>query len=552
MTDWFVLVETATESLAIAEAITPAFVKQLLADYSVRETAPDKVSMAARAIPAPRSARNDRSHKLAYLVSAQLSIALIGPRTSPLSSVQLSKVWRTVIGSLRKVLDVRAEQERITALAAVKSKRGFKPYTMDNFHNMDWTTVQNPLPIHDLVRRPVAMPVDIPTTNAVFAGIFADLSSDKSESSDAERGKIFADGRLDMCKQVVGPPFIGELMTALRGNTHVRHFLLGNNVAGTPGVNAISEYIRWSASAGAAAALTVSTPLHTWYLAGNEIDGAGMSVLTDAMLTNSEVRYVWLKRNPIGSTDGANALARLVKHTSLRLLDLQETGLLDTGLEILCEGLRDNKTLRTLYLDGCGIRNIAPLAAILNTTNIRNLYLSVNAFRDEGCVALAAALRENCTLKRLAVSSVGMGVVGCKAICEAVAAHPRLILLDLGFYRTTIVLHELPNHLTDASAPYIATLLRTSPLLRSFSVKCCALTPVGMNIITDAIEANPHLISWNVRQHDWCYGGKMGKRLSQLRDTHRAAVVGHKYLDEQCLRNPHAVKHIRSIYRGKM
>lgn len=545
VTEWNELIRRVTESRDCFDEVVSKFVKQILMDLAYAETEPHNVSRAAEAVPRQRTARNDAAHKIAYAISEQLSLATIGERTAPLSRVQLGKVWSNTIGRLRKILDKRDRDMELLALERARKKRGWKLRTLTNYYDIDWASLPNPWPVHELVSHPVAMPVDVPESPAVFADIFRDLESNAVESHTAERGKIFEDGRLDMCKQVVGPPHIGALMKSLRSNSHVEHFLLGNNVSGKRGTDAISDYIRTKPA---------HSHIKTWYLAGNEIDGHGMTNLADAMLTDPDVRYVWLKRNPIGPGEGARALARLVaEHPGLRLLDLQETGLLDEGLEILCEGLRGNKTLRTLYLDGSGIRlhGIRALADVLNTTNIRNLYLSVNAFRDEGCLALAEALRKNTTLKRLSLSSVGMGPVGCKAVCEALADHPRLFLLDLGFYRTTIVLRELPNNLTDESAPFVAELLRKNKRLESFSVKCCYFTPAGMSVIADAMAESPNLIAWNVRQFDWCYTGGLGNRISEMREKHRAGREG-KHLNEFNMRNPHAVLHIRSVYRGKM
>lgn len=540
-TTWSTLVESTNADSSLLETTVAKFGKQILADLAALEASePHKITRAADFVSRPRTSRTFPNMVIDYL-----STALVGPRTSPLSRIQQNKMYTNTICKLHRALETRDKQMELLALERAKTRRGWKLRTLTNYYDIDWSTLPNPWPIHELVLRPVAMPVEIPGA-AVFKDIFADLASDATSSTMAERGKIFEDGRLDMCKQVVGPPHISTLMRSLRGNTHIEHFLLGNNVSGTAGVDAISEYIRTKPA---------HSHIKTWYLAGNEIDGAGMSKLVDAMLRDTDMKYLWLKRNPIGSEEGADALARLVAgHSTLRLLDLQESGILDAGLIKLCEGLRGNRTLRTLYLDGCGIRSsgIAALAAVLNTTQIRNLYLSVNAFRDEGCLALAAALRSNKTLKRLSLSSVGMGPAGCKAICEALHNHPTLFLLDLGFYRTTIVLRELPNHLTDEAAPYVADLLRCGRL-ESFSVKCCYMTPAGMEIISEGMAACPSLIAWNVRQFDWCYSGALGNKIAAMRDDHRAGFSGNpKHLNDFNMRNPHCVEYIRSVYRGKM
>lgn len=46
-----------------------------------------------------------------------------------------------------------------------------------------------------------------------------------------EKGVIYADRRLDLCKMVLGPLNINDLMDSLDGNTFIKHFLLGSKFA---------------------------------------------------------------------------------------------------------------------------------------------------------------------------------------------------------------------------------------------------------------------------------------------------------------------------------
>ena len=57
------------------------------------------------------------------------------------------------------------------------------------------------------------------------------------------RGALYTDGRLDMCKQVVGPSHIEMLMNSLSKNTTINHFLLGNNIIDTIGAKSIANFI---------------------------------------------------------------------------------------------------------------------------------------------------------------------------------------------------------------------------------------------------------------------------------------------------------------------
>lgn len=58
-----------------------------------------------------------------------------------------------------------------------------------------------------------------------------------------EKGVLYADGRIDLCKMVTGPRNIGDLMESLKSNTSSKHFLLGNNITGPTGGKEISRFI---------------------------------------------------------------------------------------------------------------------------------------------------------------------------------------------------------------------------------------------------------------------------------------------------------------------
>lgn len=58
-----------------------------------------------------------------------------------------------------------------------------------------------------------------------------------------EKGVLYSDGRIDLCKMVTGPRNIGDLMESLKTNEFSKHFLLGNNIVGPTGVEAIASFI---------------------------------------------------------------------------------------------------------------------------------------------------------------------------------------------------------------------------------------------------------------------------------------------------------------------
>ncbi|UNI17535.1 hypothetical protein JDV02_003869 [Purpureocillium takamizusanense] len=302
------------------------------------------------------------------------------------------------------------------------------------------------------------------------------------------RGVVYADGRMDLCKMVVGPDHIGRLMDSLRGNAFVRHFLLGNNIVGPAGARAIAAFIE-----------ELPRRMETWYLAGNCIDGAGFTALVDAMTRSPAVTNVWLKRNPLGA-HAADDVFRLVTQTpNLRTLDLDQTELGDAGVARLFARLAAHPgpplPLRNLYLNGNGIAadGARALAGFLASPccPLSSLYLSCNPLGDAGVEALAAALPAARHLTRLLLQSVGVGTRGAVALCRAVTACPGLRTLDLGQAYATEDLAQAYNYIDDGAVPAIRAMLITGAGLEYFSLGHCAVSHAALDELSCAIAACP-------------------------------------------------------------
>ena len=249
-------------------------------------------------------------------------------------------------------------------------------------------------------------------------------------SLEFEKGVLYSDRRLDLCKMVVGPPSIRALMDSLKTNTFVKHFLLGNNIIGPQGAKCIADFLK-----------EFPNRMDTWYLAGNCIDTASFKVLVDEWIKSAAVTNIWLKRNPLG-TGSADDVFRLVAHTpNLRTLDLDQTEFGDAGVAKLFTQLAQHKPeqplpLRHIYLNavGIGVKGAKAIAEYLATPHCKldALYASNNPFGDEGVIALAEGLKKNKSLTRLSLTSVGISDNGTISLCEALLQHPTLATLDLG------------------------------------------------------------------------------------------------------------------------
>ncbi|KAL7928757.1 hypothetical protein V8C35DRAFT_317226 [Trichoderma chlorosporum] len=309
------------------------------------------------------------------------------------------------------------------------------------------------------------------------------------------KGVVYEDGRMDLCKMVVGPDHIGRLMDSLRTNTHVRHFLLGNNIIGPAGVQAISRFIT-----------EFPERMETWYLAGNCIQGGeSFKALVDALVKSPVVSNVWLKRNPLGP-DAAGDVYRLITETkNLQTLDLDQTELGNRGIADLFNRLAayippngGKLPLQHIYMNGLGIstEGAAAVGKFLASPHSRvtSIYMSCNPLGDEGVRALAAALPKAPYLARLFVQSVGVSTQGAVALCEALTGHVGIESLDIGQAYATEDLGQAYNYVEDDAIPAMAQLLMSTPQLQYFNLGHCATTPPGLLKLTPAILENPSIL----------------------------------------------------------
>lgn len=124
--------------------------------------------------------------------------------------------------------------------------------------------------------------------------------------------------------------------------------------------------------------------------------------------------------------------------------------------------------------------------------------MSNNPLGDEGAANLALMLKNNCTLKRLSLRSVGLSDDGAKILTSSLQNHSKLTLLDLGQSFAAQDLGQAYNYLTDDSAASIATFLTSCQTLECLNVGSCAMTHKGMSIILQEASNHPSLLQLNI------------------------------------------------------
>ncbi len=302
------------------------------------------------------------------------------------------------------------------------------------------------------VENPAALPVSIPAA-AVFRPVIDALASLRAPPPAAlrfERGTLFPDGRMDMCKQVAQPAF-EDLCAAVRAGGAVRHFLLGNNLA-----------FEGDAGAARVAALTglmaSDPPIATWYLAGNAMGPDAARAVAGALEGATHARHVWLKMNPLRAAGAAHFGRLAARNPHIETLDLFNTGLGDAGVAALLAAVEGGAAgLRHLYLDinGIGAAAADGLAGLLGALKgLESLFLSVNRLGDAGALRLCAAMAAGAAprLRRLGLGSVGATDAALGPLAAAAAAAPALVSVELGVYKSTRFFGEEANRIARPAA----------------------------------------------------------------------------------------------------
>ncbi|KAF4345309.1 hypothetical protein FBEOM_811 [Fusarium beomiforme] len=314
------------------------------------------------------------------------------------------------------------------------------------------------------------------------------------KGAEFRKGVVYDDGRMDLCKMVVGPDHIGKLMDSLRPNEFVRHFLLGNNIIGPVGAHEIANFIH-----------DLPGRIDTWYLAGNCIDGPSFKILVDAMIKSEAITNIWLKRNPLGS-DASNDVYRLITGIqNLRTLDVDQTQLGDRGVADLFNRLAGHEMpkgeklpLKHIYINGNGISTEGAKAIgkflVSPHCGLTSLYLSSNPLGDDGAEALAQALPQAPYLTRLLLQSIGVSTKGAVALCKAATGHQSLEVFDLGQAYATQDLGQAYNYIEDDAVTAIQDLILTKSHLSYLNFGHMAVTPPTINLISEAVLKSPTLV----------------------------------------------------------
>uniref|UniRef100_A0A8C1WN48 NACHT domain-containing protein n=1 Tax=Cyprinus carpio TaxID=7962 RepID=A0A8C1WN48_CYPCA len=204
------------------------------------------------------------------------------------------------------------------------------------------------------------------------------------------------------------------LASALRSNpSHLRQLDLTGNKLGDS-VNLFSDVLQ-----------NLHCKLERLWLSDCGITDEGCGALTSALRSNpSHLRQLSLSGNKVGDS-GVTLLSAVLEdpHCKLEILWLCNCGITDEGCAALASALRSNLShLRKLNLTGNKVGDsVNLLSAVLEDPHckLERLWLSNCGVTDEGCAALASALRSNPShLRELDLSENKLGKSGVKSLSE--------------------------------------------------------------------------------------------------------------------------------------
>lgn len=539
------------------------FLDKLKQDESyLEENQYDKISDCA--LFAPRHSTNLNSSKnkirLAYYAAKKCFIDT-GRVTEQLHA---NIHYQRLVATLSKKYVEEKQKE-----AAIKAE--YKTDRILEHQRTNWCCLRK-REITKSIGKPEAMPVDIAPKEELL-DFFTHLANDKSiEFQQFKRGTVYPDGRMDLCKQVVGPIWIGDLMDSLKTNTKIEHFLLGNNITNTEGGKAIGKFL--------------SEPhachIKTWYLAGSDFNSEAIKYISEGLKNDIDCEALWLKRNPIYA-EGVFHIAELLKTNKfIKILDLHNCGiglketaydainpyenhLTTKGIEILFGALKTNSILRHLYLDANALdeKSIPFIADYfrfkthIKEKGLTSVWIDMNKIGDDGIKMLCESLTDYPHIKRLCIGSTMISEVGMKAVSDAFQNHKNLKVLDLSLYKSTADMGMIPNNISNEGYEYICELLEGQNNIRYLNISMNNIDNNHIEKIVSSLEKNNKVIYFFYKQYGQNIEQNVIQKIDNILERNRTLYkeqTGFDATDEHMrfMKHSSKIKNIDSIYRNSM
>ncbi|XP_063814096.1 NACHT, LRR and PYD domains-containing protein 3-like [Pseudophryne corroboree] len=258
-----------------------------------------------------------------------------------------------------------------------------------------------------------------------------------------------------------------DLRSVITTHHSLTRLELSHNALGDSGVNLLCEGLRhpactlqelmlqWCGLTSSCcddlySAITTNRSLTKLDLSGSILQNCGIKRLCEGLKHPAcTLQDLTLYRCGLTPSYCDDLRSAITTNSSLIRLHLSQNALEDSGIKLLCEGLKHPAcTLQELTLQGCALTSSCcdDLRSLITTNrSLTRLSLSQNALGDSGIKLLCEGLTHPaCTLQVLWLQNCGLTNSCCDDLCSVLSTNRSLIRLDLtyGLYGCTAKLQQ--------------------------------------------------------------------------------------------------------------